>query len=87
MRFRTQLINVSTFASNNNPEHLFPTESVQADQDILELAASLNSLGKICWMRLERDTIHFTIIPDQGTQVWAVLPAVSFSKDLIMFMR
>ncbi|KUL91809.1 hypothetical protein ZTR_01330 [Talaromyces verruculosus] len=40
-----------------------------------KLAASLNSLGKICWMRLERETVHFTIIPDQGTQVWAVLPA------------
>ncbi|QGA12589.1 hypothetical protein EYB26_000233 [Talaromyces marneffei] len=40
-----------------------------------KLAASLNSLGKICWVRLERETVHFTIIPDQGTQVWAVLPA------------
>lgn len=43
----------------------------------LELASSLTSLGKICWMRLERETVRFTIIPDQGTQVWAALPTVS----------
>ncbi|OJJ43843.1 hypothetical protein ASPZODRAFT_154346 [Penicilliopsis zonata CBS 506.65] len=36
-----------------------------------KLTASLASLGKICWMRLEDSTVRFTIIPDQGTQVWA----------------
>ncbi|GCB27917.1 checkpoint protein hus1 [Aspergillus awamori] len=39
-----------------------------------KLTASLSSLGKVCWMRLEKDFIRFTIIPDQGTQVWAQLP-------------
>jgi Hus1-like protein. len=33
-----------------------------------ELTASLSSLGKVCWMRLEYEVIRFTIIPDQGTQ-------------------
>ncbi|KAF7597334.1 hypothetical protein BBP40_006274 [Aspergillus hancockii] len=39
-----------------------------------KLTASLSSLGKVCWMRLEDGTVRFTIIPDQGTQVWAQLP-------------
>ncbi|CAG8022902.1 unnamed protein product [Penicillium salamii] len=39
-----------------------------------KLTASLSTLGKVCWMRLEYDVIRFTIIPDQGTQVWASIP-------------
>ncbi|KAJ5127689.1 Hexokinase [Penicillium atrosanguineum] len=39
-----------------------------------KLTASLSSLGKVCWMRLEYDVVRFTIIPDQGTQVWAQIP-------------
>ncbi|KAL4898625.1 checkpoint protein Hus1/Mec3 [Aspergillus ambiguus] len=39
-----------------------------------KLTASLSSLGKVCWMRLEDGAVRFTIIPDQGTQVWAQLP-------------
>lgn len=39
-----------------------------------KLTASLSSLGKVCWMRLEDGVVRFTIIPDQGTQVWAQLP-------------
>lgn len=27
-------------------------------------------------MRLEYDVVRFTIIPDQGTQVWAQIPVV-----------
>ncbi|KAF7113988.1 hypothetical protein CNMCM5793_006171 [Aspergillus hiratsukae] len=41
-----------------------------------KLTASLSSLGKVCWMRLEDGIVRFTIIPDQGTQVWAQLPVV-----------
>lgn len=51
----------------------------------IEFTASLSSLGKICWMRLEDEVVRFTIIPDQGTQVWAQLPIVcaldSFGKE------
>jgi HUS1 checkpoint protein len=74
MRFRSQLTNVGTFASKRPPTlH----KRLHLTMIFIELAASLNSLGKVCWVRLERETVHFTIIPDQGTQVWAVLPAVS----------
>lgn len=33
-------------------------------------------------MRLEDEVVRFTIIPDQGTQVWAQLPIVCFSVPL-----
>jgi hypothetical protein len=29
-------------------------------------------------MRLEHEVIRFTIIPDQGTQVWATIPVVRY---------
>ncbi|KAJ5757364.1 uncharacterized protein N7511_006058 [Penicillium nucicola] len=47
----------------------------------LELTASLSSLGKVCWMRLEHEVIRFTIIPDQGTQVWATIPVGAIFDD------
>ncbi|EAQ86029.1 hypothetical protein CHGG_07282 [Chaetomium globosum CBS 148.51] len=43
-----------------------------------ELTAALNSLEKIAWMRLDDETVRFTVIPDTGSQVWA-----SLSVDLI----
>ncbi|KAK2747116.1 hypothetical protein FQN57_002371 [Myotisia sp. PD_48] len=39
-----------------------------------KFTASLASLGKICWVKLEDEVIRFSIVPDQGTQVWAQLP-------------
>ncbi|PGH34170.1 HUS1 checkpoint protein [[Emmonsia] crescens] len=63
MRFRSQLINISTFA---------------------KFTASLSSLGKICWVRLEDEAVRFTIIPDQGTQVWAQLPIDRVFEDYSM---
>ncbi|EGD84954.1 hypothetical protein H112_08674 [Trichophyton rubrum D6] len=39
-----------------------------------KFTASLSSLGKVCWVRLEDEVVRFSIIPDQGTQVWAQLP-------------
>ncbi|KAK2877802.1 hypothetical protein FQN49_001175 [Arthroderma sp. PD_2] len=39
-----------------------------------KFTASLSSLGKVCWVRLEDDVVRFSIAPDQGTQVWAQLP-------------
>ncbi|ETS77012.1 hypothetical protein PFICI_10886 [Pestalotiopsis fici W106-1] len=38
-----------------------------------KLTAALSSLEKIAWMRLDDDTVRFTVIPDQGSQVWASL--------------
>lgn len=40
--------------------------------------AALNTLEKIAWVRLDDDTVRFTVIPDTGSQVWA-----SFSVDTI----
>lgn len=50
-----------------------------------ELTASLSSLGKICWMRLEQDVVRFTVIPDQGTQVWAQIPVVRAKRLPFLF--
>jgi hypothetical protein len=36
-----------------------------------ELTAALNSLGPLAWLKLSDDQVCFTIIPEQGTQVWA----------------
>jgi HUS1 checkpoint protein len=36
-----------------------------------ELTAALNSLEKIAWVRLDDDSVRFTVIPDTGSQVWA----------------
>ncbi|KAF2878252.1 checkpoint protein Hus1/Mec3 [Massariosphaeria phaeospora] len=38
-----------------------------------KLTASLNSLGPLAWVKLSDEHVCFTIIPEQGTQVWAVL--------------
>jgi len=45
---------------------------------VAELVAALNSLEKIAWVRLDDDTVRFTVIPHTGSQVWA-----SLSVDLI----
>lgn len=70
MRFRTQLKNTKTFSST------LGAVVTRIELTRVELAASLSSLGKVCWMRLEYDVVRFTVIPDQGTQVWAQLPVV-----------
>ena len=38
---------------------------------VAELSASLASLGPVAWVRLNEQEVRFTIIPEQGTQVWA----------------
>ncbi|KAK8856128.1 checkpoint protein hus1 [Apiospora arundinis] len=39
-----------------------------------KLVAALSSLEKIAWMRLDDEHVRFTVIPDTGSQVWALLP-------------
>ncbi|OOQ90277.1 cell cycle checkpoint protein [Penicillium brasilianum] len=46
-----------------------------------KLTASLSSLGKVCWMRLEYDVVRFTVIPEQGTQVWAQIPVDTIFEE------
>ncbi|KFX91303.1 hypothetical protein O988_07807 [Pseudogymnoascus sp. VKM F-3808] len=38
-----------------------------------KLTASLATLGKIAWVRLDDENVRFTIIPEQGSQVWACI--------------
>ncbi|KAF1961101.1 Hus1-like protein [Byssothecium circinans] len=47
--------------------------SIQNITTFTKLTASLNSLGPLAWVKLSDDQVGFTIIPEQGTQVWAVL--------------
>lgn len=88
MRFKTQLNNIQTFTSTFAlPSSDLPLQPRPPSPHTLainlatanrcpELTASLTSLGKVCWLRLEDSIVRFTIIPDQGTQVWAQLPVV-----------
>ncbi|KAF2462365.1 checkpoint protein Hus1/Mec3 [Lineolata rhizophorae] len=36
-----------------------------------KFAASLASLGPVAWVRLSDSDVRFTVIPEQGTQVWS----------------
>ncbi|KAI0100055.1 checkpoint protein Hus1/Mec3 [Nemania sp. FL0031] len=45
-----------------------------------KLVAALSSLEKIAWVRLDDETVRFTVIPDTGSQVWASLP-IDFILD------
>jgi hypothetical protein len=36
-----------------------------------ELTASLASLGPVAWVKLSNEDVRFTVIPDQGSSVWA----------------
>ncbi|EFX04752.1 cell cycle checkpoint protein [Grosmannia clavigera kw1407] len=47
-----------------------PTEPAR-ELPTQELAAVLNSLDKIVWMRLDNDTVQFIVVPDKGSEVWS----------------
>ncbi|KAF2002564.1 Hus1-like protein [Amniculicola lignicola CBS 123094] len=47
--------------------------SIQNIHTFTKLTTSLNSLGPLAWVKLSDQQVCFTIIPEQGTQVWAVL--------------
>ncbi|KAI9049568.1 hypothetical protein LZ554_006595 [Drepanopeziza brunnea f. sp. 'monogermtubi'] len=55
--------------------------SVRNIQTFTKLTASLSSLGKVAWVRLDNDAVRFTIIPETGTQVWASLSIDSIFED------
>ncbi|MCJ1238473.1 hypothetical protein MMC14_006462 [Varicellaria rhodocarpa] len=50
--------------------------SVKNINTFIKLVWCLSNLGKVAWVRLDNDQVRFTIIPEQGTQVWAVLSIV-----------
>ncbi|KAJ2988617.1 hypothetical protein NUW58_g3877 [Xylaria curta] len=45
-----------------------------------KLVAALSSLEKIAWVRLDDESVRFTVIPDTGSQVWASL-SIDFILD------
>ncbi|KAI0592414.1 cell cycle checkpoint protein (Hus1) [Pyrenophora tritici-repentis] len=56
--------------------------SIQNITTFTKLTASLNSLGPLAWVKLSEEQVCFTIIPDQGTQVWAVLSIDSIFETI-----
>ncbi|CAG8976225.1 hypothetical protein HYALB_00010771 [Hymenoscyphus albidus] len=55
--------------------------SVRNIQTFSKLTASLSSLGKVAWVRLDDTNVRFTIIPETGTQVWASFSILSIFED------
>ncbi|KAF2755084.1 Hus1-like protein [Pseudovirgaria hyperparasitica] len=55
--------------------------SIQNITTFTKLTASLASLGPIAWVRLNETEVRFTVIPEQGTQVWAVLSINAIFDD------
>ena len=50
---------------------------------LIGLTASLSSLGKDVWLQLTNDQLRFTVVPEQGSQVWAyafLLPCLFILK-------
>ena len=47
--------------------------SIQNIHTFAKFTASLATLGHIAWVRLDEKDVRFTVIPEQGTQVWSVL--------------
>jgi len=62
-----------------NQEHYYLYKSVRltnapvkrTDALFLGLTASLSSLGKDVWLQLNNEQLRFTVVPEQGSQVWA----------------
>ncbi|KAH8163080.1 hypothetical protein CIB48_g5150 [Xylaria polymorpha] len=79
MRFRASLRNTRTFSSTPCSSKPAPTTS-DATRGSTELVAALSSLEKIAWVRLDDETVRFTVIPDTGSQVWASL-SIDFILD------
>lgn len=72
MRFKTSVRNIQTFSSKWDVS--YPLQKLQRSlvaYETIELTASLSSLGKVAWVRLDDNGVRFTIIPETGTQVWA----------------
>lgn len=46
---------------------------IQNIHTFTKFTASLATLGHIAWVQLDEENVRFTVIPDQGTQVWSQL--------------
>lgn len=45
--------------------------SIKNINTFTRLTASLSSLGKDVWLQLNNEQLRFTVVPEQGSQVWA----------------
>ncbi|KAM0133598.1 hypothetical protein ACHAO1_006118 [Botrytis cinerea] len=79
MRFKTSVKNIQTFSSKWNVSTSL--QKILVAYGTIELTASLSSLGKVAWVRLDDNGVRFTIIPETGTQVWASLAIDSIFED------
>lgn len=66
MRFKAQIQNILTFTSKGNIHSFHGGTDMKSG-----FTASLEALGPYAWVRLGGSEVHFTVIPEQGTQVWA----------------
>ncbi|KAK5109209.1 hypothetical protein LTR62_007191 [Meristemomyces frigidus] len=48
---------------------------------LTKFTASLASIGHIAWVRLDDKDVRFTVIPEQGTQVWSVISPNTIFQD------
>jgi HUS1 checkpoint protein len=78
MRFKTSIKNVNTFISRS---YTFEERRFKLTNAI-ELTASLNLLGKVAWVRLDNDQVRFTVIPEQGSQVWAYVKLLPLAMEI-----
>ncbi len=67
MRFKASIRNISTFISPSSNDHVYCC----ALMHVPGLTASLSSLGKDVWLQLNNEQLRFTVVPEQGSQVWA----------------
>ncbi|RFU32239.1 hypothetical protein B7463_g4115, partial [Scytalidium lignicola] len=58
--------------------------SIRDIRTLSKLIASLSSLGKVAWVRLDDDDVRITIIPEIGTQVWSTITIDSIFEDFIL---
>jgi HUS1 checkpoint protein len=66
MRFRADIQNNNVFTSK------CMRHAERTNSDIFsELTASLASLHPVAWVKLSNEDVRFTVIPDQGSSVWA----------------
>lgn len=79
MRFKAAIQNINTFTSMSDA-HVFTTPSLR----VPEFTASLASLGPVAWVRLNENEVRFTIIPEQGTQVWAQVSCPQLSSACLL---
>ncbi|KAI4263978.1 MAG: hypothetical protein L6R35_007319, partial [Caloplaca aegaea] len=58
--------------------------NIRDEATFAKLTGSLLLLSKVVWIRLDNDQVRFTVIPERGSQVWAVLSIGSIFHDYVI---